>query len=72
MIIITLMMETASSSETSVNFYQTARHNILEDSHLRYITYNEKASLNNVRVSYEIYLWLYFLEFIIPILSQSA
>jgi hypothetical protein len=32
---ITLMMETASTSEMSVNFYQTARHNNLEDSHLR-------------------------------------
>jgi hypothetical protein len=30
----TLMMNTVSTSETSVNFYQTIRHNILEDSHL--------------------------------------
>jgi hypothetical protein len=32
--IIALMMEAASSSETSVNFYQTTRGNNLEDSHL--------------------------------------
>jgi hypothetical protein len=32
--IITLMMEAASTSETSVNFYQTARHYNPEDSHL--------------------------------------
>jgi hypothetical protein len=32
--IIALMMEAASTSETSVNFYQTVRHNIPEDSHL--------------------------------------
>jgi hypothetical protein len=32
--ITTLMMETVSTSETSVNFYQTARRNIPEDSHL--------------------------------------
>jgi hypothetical protein len=30
--IITLMMEEVSTSETSVNFYQTARGNIPEDS----------------------------------------
>jgi hypothetical protein len=28
------MMEAAMISETSVNFYQTTRRNILEDSHL--------------------------------------
>jgi hypothetical protein len=27
------MMETASTSETSVNYYQTARRNVPEDSH---------------------------------------
>jgi hypothetical protein len=32
--IIALMMEAASTSETSVNFYQTTRRNIPEDSHL--------------------------------------
>jgi hypothetical protein len=31
---IALMTETASTSETSVNLYQTARHNNTEDSHL--------------------------------------
>jgi hypothetical protein len=30
---ITLMMEAVSTSETSVNFYQTTRSNIPEDSH---------------------------------------
>jgi hypothetical protein len=29
-----VMMEAASTSETSVNFYQTTRRNIPEDSHL--------------------------------------
>jgi hypothetical protein len=33
-LLIALMMEAASTSETSVNFYQTARHNNPEDSHL--------------------------------------
>jgi hypothetical protein len=32
--IIRAMMEAASTSETSVNFYQTTRRNISEDSHL--------------------------------------
>jgi hypothetical protein len=33
-IFIDLMMEAVSTSETSVNFYETTRHNIPEDSHL--------------------------------------
>jgi hypothetical protein len=33
--IITLMMEAASTSVTSVNFYQTTWHNSPEDSHLQ-------------------------------------
>jgi hypothetical protein len=32
--IIALMMEAASTSETSVNIYQTARRNIPEESHI--------------------------------------
>jgi hypothetical protein len=32
--LIALMMEAANTSETSVNFYQTTRRNIPEDSHL--------------------------------------
>jgi hypothetical protein len=32
--VIVLMMETVSTSETSVNFYQTTRRSISEDSHL--------------------------------------
>jgi hypothetical protein len=32
---ISLMMEAVSISETSVNFYETARRNIPENSHLR-------------------------------------
>jgi hypothetical protein len=32
--IIALMVEAASTSETSVNFYQTAQRNNPEDSHL--------------------------------------
>jgi hypothetical protein len=40
---IALMMEAASTSETSVNFYQTTRRNNLEDSHphdLEYLIQN--------------------------------
>jgi hypothetical protein len=32
-LLIALMMEEASTSETPVNFYQTTRRNIPEDSH---------------------------------------
>jgi hypothetical protein len=35
--IIGAMMEAANISETSVNFYQTARRNNLEDSHLQWM-----------------------------------
>jgi hypothetical protein len=34
MLFIALLMEAASTSETSVHFYQTTRRNISEDSHL--------------------------------------
>jgi hypothetical protein len=34
-LLIALMMEAASTSETLVNFYQTTRLNIAEDSHLK-------------------------------------
>jgi hypothetical protein len=34
-IIIALMMDAASTSETSVNFYQSTPHNNPEDSHLQ-------------------------------------
>jgi hypothetical protein len=37
-LLIALMMETASTSETSINFYQTTRRNIPEDSHLHFAT----------------------------------
>jgi hypothetical protein len=33
-VLIALMMEVTSTSETSVNFYQTTRRNKAEDSHL--------------------------------------
>jgi hypothetical protein len=42
---IALMMEAASTSETSVNFYQTTRRNIPEDSHLQIPTYLNKLDL---------------------------
>jgi hypothetical protein len=34
---IALMMEAVRTSETSVSFYQTARRNIPEDSHLHHV-----------------------------------
>jgi hypothetical protein len=37
--IIALMIETASTYETSVNFYETIRRNNPEDSRLQHITY---------------------------------
>jgi hypothetical protein len=35
-VLIAVMMEAASISEMSVNFYQTTQHNIPEDSHFQW------------------------------------
>jgi hypothetical protein len=43
--LIALMMEAASISKTSVNFYQTTRYNNPEDSHLRiYVLFIEDSN----------------------------
>jgi hypothetical protein len=42
-LLIALMMEAASNSETSVNFYQTTRRNNPEDSHLQYLDIVRKS-----------------------------
>jgi hypothetical protein len=44
---ITLMMEAAGTSETSVNFYQTKRRYHPEDSHLRTYRRENLKSYNN-------------------------
>jgi hypothetical protein len=44
------MMEAASTSETSVNFYQTTRRNIPEDSHL-HIRRSEKLKSHDVDIA---------------------
>jgi hypothetical protein len=46
--IIALIMESASTSETSLNFYQTTRHNIPEDSHLHTRSCENLKSVFNV------------------------
>jgi hypothetical protein len=47
-IIIAMVMESASTSETSVNFYRTTRRNIPQDSHLHTRRReNLKSHLNN-------------------------
>jgi hypothetical protein len=48
-LLVALMMEATSTSETSVNFYQTTRLNKPEDSHL--LSLSESLSTNQV-VSY--------------------
>jgi hypothetical protein len=50
--IIAMMMETVSTSETSVNFYQTTRRNIPEESHL-YIRCRENLKTHLVNLSGE-------------------
>jgi hypothetical protein len=49
---IALMMETASTSETSVNFYQTTRSSIPEESHL-YSRRREKPKSHRLLTSHE-------------------
>jgi hypothetical protein len=46
--IIALMMEAASTSETSVNFYQTTRRSISEDSHLQQKESLKQTALHNL------------------------
>jgi hypothetical protein len=41
---IALMMKAASTSETSVNFYQTTRRNNPEDSHLYFFLFSHKIN----------------------------
>jgi hypothetical protein len=41
MSLIALMMKTANTSETFVNFYQTTRRNIPEESRLEVVKYSE-------------------------------
>jgi hypothetical protein len=49
---IALIMETASISETSVNFYQTTQHNNLKDSHLHtHRCENDKSDLDRYLLS---------------------
>jgi hypothetical protein len=43
--IIRAMIEAASTSETSLNFYQTTRRNISEDSHLDDVKVSHKVAL---------------------------
>jgi hypothetical protein len=43
-VIIALMMEAASASETSVNFYQTTQRNIPEDCYLHCLNYVDLVS----------------------------
>jgi hypothetical protein len=45
-----LMMKTVSTSETSVNFYQTTRRNNSEDSHL-HTRRRENLKSHNIKVS---------------------
>jgi hypothetical protein len=40
--LIALKMEAASTSETSVNFYQTTWRNNPEDSHIQTVSYSER------------------------------
>jgi hypothetical protein len=46
-LMIALKMKAASTSETSVNFYQTTRRNNPEDSHLNIVTAGFCRSLEN-------------------------
>jgi hypothetical protein len=48
--IIALMMETVNTSETSVNFYETTRCNIAEDSHLH--THRREMPKSHYRLIY--------------------
>jgi hypothetical protein len=57
-------MEAASTSETSVNFYQTTRRNNPEDSHLLIMT---SFSLNNKSIMW----WLCMMQIVTEILGNT-
>jgi hypothetical protein len=62
--IIFLMMEAASTSETSVNFYQTTRRNNPEDSHLHnFRRENLKYHLSFSSFSFTFSTFLFFFSF---------
>jgi hypothetical protein len=48
--VVALMMEAASISETSVNVYETARHDNLEDSCFRSCRRQQLGSHNDVAI----------------------
>jgi hypothetical protein len=51
--VIALFMEAESASETSVNFYQTTRHNVLDDRNLHTChRENQKSHKKVVTLSY--------------------
>jgi hypothetical protein len=54
--LIALMMETASTSETSLSFYQTAKHNTPEDTHLD--TRRRENLKSHVMLVSSPFLWL--------------
>jgi hypothetical protein len=60
--IVRAMMEAASTSETSLNFYQTTQHYNPEDSHLQDIYYKRIlfCSLFLVPVQAIWYIFIYF------------
>jgi hypothetical protein len=64
---IALMMEAASTSETSVNFYQTTRGNIPEDSHLNSLTFITLISTSDIFTEHflgvQVFLNLYVMVF---------
>jgi hypothetical protein len=59
--IIALMMEAASISETSVNFYPTTRRNIPEDSHL-YIFRRDNLKFHPISHKRDLPLFLHTAE----------
>jgi hypothetical protein len=82
--LIALMIEAASTSETSVNFYQTTRRSNPEDSHLHADFDGNSYLRSNVyvfiilRTGYQKVVWVYFetgtgyvLSFILCILNRS-
>jgi hypothetical protein len=50
---IALMMEAVSTSDTSVNFYETTRRNILDDSHLHTGSNENRKCLLKPRLKFE-------------------
>jgi hypothetical protein len=70
MVLIALIMEAASTSETSVNFYQTTRRNNPEDSHL-HTRRRENLKFRYLFCYLRVFIWFMLFVFIVHYTAEQ-